>query len=115
MTEEHSHSSPQWGATTKLVVALTIVAIAAGLFVQFHGIIGPLLMAFVLAYLLNPVVGFVQRGLRLSWPLAVGLIFVLLLLFLLGILTLGGLGLVQQIESLASLVQANLSSLPDQI
>jgi predicted PurR-regulated permease PerM len=108
-------SSPTWGPTTKLVVALTIVAIAAGLFVQFHGILGPLLMAFVLAYLLHPVAEFIRRALRLSWPMTVSLIYVLLLLFLVGTLTLGGLGLVQQIESLAGLVQANLSLLPNLI
>ena len=108
-------SSPTWGPTTKLVVALTMVAIAAGLFVKFHGILGPLLMAFVLAYLLHPVAEFIRKGLRLSWPLTVSLIYVVLLLFLVGVLTLGGLGLVQQIESLAGLVQANLSLLPNLI
>ena len=72
-------SSPVWGPTTKLVVALTIVAIAAGLFIQFHGILGPLLMAFVLAYLLHPVAGLLRRGLHLSWPLTVSLIYVVLL------------------------------------
>lgn len=112
MTEEHPHSSPPWGATTKLVVALTIVAIAAGLFIQFHGIIGPLLLAFVLAYLLSPSAEFLQRTLRLSWQLAVGIIYLLLLLLLVSLLTLGGLGLVQQIASLVSVVQSNLASLP---
>lgn len=107
-----SPSSPPWGSTTKLVVALTIVAIAAGLVIQFRIIIGPLLVAFILAYLLHPVAGFLQRILRLSWQLIVGLIYLLILIFLLGMLTLGGLGLVQQIQSLISLVQSNLASLP---
>jgi predicted PurR-regulated permease PerM len=115
MPEAPFPSSPSWGPTTKLVVALTMVAIAAWLFIQFHGIIAPLLMAFVLAYLLHPVAVFLQRGLRLGWPLAVSIIYLILLLFLIGMLTLGGLGLVQQIESLVSLVQANLSTLPSLI
>jgi predicted PurR-regulated permease PerM len=115
MIEHPAPSSPSWGATTKLVVALTIVAIAAGLFVQFHGIIGPLLMAFVLAYLLSPVAGFLQRTLHLAWPLAVGLIYLIMLLFVFAGLTLGGLGLVQQIESLVAVVQANLAALPQLI
>jgi predicted PurR-regulated permease PerM len=113
MPETPSPSSPTWGPTTKLVVALTMVAIAAWLFIQFHGIIAPLLMAFVLAYLLHPVAVFLQRGLRLAWPIAVSVIYLILLLILIGMLTLGGLGLVQQIESLVSLVQANLSTLPN--
>lgn len=112
MTEEQPRISPPWSSTTKLVVSLTIVAIAAGLFIKFHGIIGPLLLAFVLAYLLSPLASMMQRRLHLSWQLAVGLIYLLLLVTLLGLLTLGGLGLVQQISSLVTVVQQNLSSLP---
>jgi predicted PurR-regulated permease PerM len=115
VTEQPKNPSPTWGATTKLVVALTVVAIAAGLFVQFHVIIGPLVMAFVLAYLLHPVADLVQRVLHLSWQLTVGLIYLLLLVFLLGMLTLGGVGLFQQVENLISGVQTNLASLPDVI
>ena len=54
MKKAPEHSSPSWGPTTKLVVALTLAAIIIGLVIQFHGIIAPLLMALVLAYLLNP-------------------------------------------------------------
>jgi len=113
MTQAPSSSSPSWGPTTKLVVALTVVAVIAGLVIHFHGIIAPLLMALVLAYLFNPVAGFLQRTLRISWSLSVGMIYFLLLLILLGILTLGGLGLVQQIESLISIIRTTLSSLPE--
>jgi predicted PurR-regulated permease PerM len=110
MTQSPASSSPRWGPTTKLVVALTLVAVVAGLVIQFRGIIAPLLMALVLAYLLNPVAGFMQRSLRMSWSLSVGLIYLLLLIILIGILTLGGLGLVQQIESLITLIRSSLSS-----
>ncbi len=112
MAEEHPRISPPWSTTTKLVVSLTIVAIAAGLFIQFHGIIGPLMIAFVLAYLLSPAVELLQKGTHMSWGIAVSVIYVLLFIILLGLMTLGGLGLVQQISSLVSVVQTNLSSLP---
>lgn len=113
MIEEHPpRSSPPWSSTTKLVVSLTLVAIGAGIFIQFHGIIGPLLLAFVLAYLFSPLAGSIQKRLGLSWQFAVGLIYLLLLISLLGLLTLGGLGLVQQVSSLVTVVQNNLSSIP---
>ena len=112
MSEERPRISPPWSSTTKLVVSLTVVAIAAGLFIQFHGIVGPLLMAFVLAYLFSPLAGAVQRGLHLSWGLAVSLIYLVFFILLFGLLTLGGLGIVQQISSLISIVQGYLSSLP---
>ena len=112
MIEERPRSSPPWSSTTKLVVSLTVVAILAGLFIQFRGIIGPLLLAFVVAYLFSPLAGFLQTRLHLSWQLAVGLIYLLLLIIFLSLLTWGGLGLVQQVTSLVTVVQANLSSLP---
>lgn len=110
---EHSDSSPSWGATTKLVVALTMVGIVAWLLIQFHAIIGPLIMAFVLAYLLHPVAGFLRRFVRIPWQASVAVIYLLILILLLGSLTLGGVGLVQQIQSLVTVVQRNLASLPD--
>ncbi len=113
MKESPTPSSPSWGAMTKLVVALTIVAIVAGLFIQFHGIIGPLLMAFVLAYLFHPIASFLQRVTHISWQIVVSLIYLLLLLFFFSMLTLGGVGLIQQIQSLIIIVQDYLTSLPD--
>ncbi len=115
MTDPEVPSSPAWGSTTKLVVALTVVAIAAGLFIQFHVIIGPLLMAIVLAYLFHPIAAFLQRITHLAWPIAVTLIYLVLFIFLLGLVTVGGLGLIQQVQSLISFIQNNLASLPDLI
>jgi len=112
MNQTSSQSSPAWGPTTKLVVALTVVAVVIGLVIQFHGIIAPLLMALVLAYLLSPIAGFLKRALHVSWPVAVSVIYLLLLLVVIGILTLGGLGLVQQIEGLAAIVRTSLTALP---
>ncbi len=112
MNETGHSASPRWGATTKLVVALTFVAIVAALLVRFHTIIGPLLMAFIFSYLLHPVAGFISRSLHVSWRAAVGILFFLILILLLGLLTLGGVGLVNQIQSLITLLQTSLDQLP---
>jgi len=104
--------SPTWGTNTKLVVALTIVVIIGALLVKFQFIITPLVMAFLLSYLLHPIADFLQRKLRFSWNLAVGLIFLVIIIILLGLLTLGGVGLVQQIQSLVVIVQDALRTLP---
>jgi predicted PurR-regulated permease PerM len=110
--DETKHSSPRWGATTKLIVGFTFVAIVAALLVQFHTIVGPLLMAFILSYLLHPVAGLIQRLVHVSWRAAVGILFVLILILLLGLLTLGGVGLINQIQSLIILLQNSLDQLP---
>lgn len=115
MEQTTKSSSPGWGTNTKLVVALTIVVIVGALLVKFQFIITPLVMAFLLSYLFHPVADFLQRRLRFSWNLAVGVIFIVIILLLLGLLTLGGVGLVQQIQSLVIIVQDALRTLPQLI
>jgi len=113
MNEIQPATSPPWSRTTKLVIALTFMAIIAGLLIRFHTIIVPLLMAFVLSYLFHPVAGFLNRYLPISWRLAVSLLYLILIILLAGLLTLGGLGLIQQIQSLIDLIQNSLAALPD--
>jgi predicted PurR-regulated permease PerM len=113
MNETQPATSPPWSRNTKLVVALTFMAIIAGLLIRFHTIIVPLLMAFVLSYLFHPVAGFINRYLPISWRLAVSLLYLILIILLAGLLILGGLGLIQQIQSLIDLIQNSLAALPD--
>jgi predicted PurR-regulated permease PerM len=107
--------SPAWGTNTKLVVALTIVVIVGALLVKFQSVITPLLIAFMMAYLLHPVAAFLQRRAYFSWGAAVGLIYLVILLLLLGVLTAGGVGLVQQIQSLLVILQRAITNLPQLI
>lgn len=115
MTQSSPPKSPAWGTNTKLVVALTIVVIAGALLVEFQFVITPLVIAFMMAYLLHPVAGFLQRKAHFSWGAAVGLIYFVLFLLLLGVLTAGGVGLVQQIESLVAILQKAVANLPQLI
>jgi len=112
MSKERSAASPSWRSTTKLVVALTFVAIVAALLVRFQYIVGPLILTFILAYLLHPAAGFFSRATPLSWRAAVSVLYLLLIVLILGLLTLGGVGLVQQVQSLIELVQNILVTLP---
>jgi predicted PurR-regulated permease PerM len=61
---------------------------------------------------LHPVAGFLSRGTRLSWRASVGIVFLFIVIILLGLLTLGGVGLVNQIQYLIAFVQTNLDELP---
>jgi predicted PurR-regulated permease PerM len=71
----------------------------------------PLILVFILAYLLNPVVNFLSTHLHISWQFAVTLIYAVIVLALLGLLTLGGVGVIQQIQSLIGLIQQSLVNL----
>lgn len=105
-------SSPHWETGTKLIVGLTLVAVVAGLLIKFQNILPPLIITIILAYLFNPAADFISQRLHLSWKLAVTLIYLLVVLILLGLLTLGGLGLVQQVQNLIALIQDSLNNLP---
>jgi predicted PurR-regulated permease PerM len=113
--EQNPAASPAWGSSTKLVVGLTVVALVCVLVWRFSTLVPPLMMVFIFVYLLQPVVGFVSRLLHLSWAAAVNIIFVLIIVLLLGLVTLGGMGLVQQFSSLIVSVQDVISNLPQYI
>ena len=108
-------NSPAWGSTTKLVIALTIVVVVGALLVKFQFIITPLLIALVLSYLFHPLADFIQRRLHFSWNASVATIYLFVIIFLLGLLTLGGVGLVQQVQSLVTIVQDAITTLPQLI
>lgn len=105
-------TSPRWGSTTKLVVALTTVTVIAAALVNFQNIIPPLILAFLFVYLFYPAALFLTRKLRMAWGLSVGIVYVILLILLLGLLTLGGYELIQQFQSLLILIENSLREIP---
>ena len=105
MEEQTKRSeSPSWGSTTKLIVGLTIVALIAGLVIYFRGIIGPVLLAFILAFLFHPVAAWGSKVLHVSWRWAVNLIYLLLLVILIVSFTLTGFAIFQQAQSLVAFI-----------
>lgn len=105
-------NSPKWSTTTKLVVALALVAIVAGILIRFNTILGPLMISFMLAYLINPAANFLKNKLRFSWNIAVGVIYLFLIIILLGLLTLGGLAIFEQFTSLIKFIQVEIVNVP---
>lgn len=104
--------SPRWGSTTKLVIALSLAATSAILLFRFLNIIGPLLLAIILAYLFHPIGESVRRVTRLPWRVVVTFLFLFLLILLLGSIALGGLAVVEQIQSLVGFLENALNGLP---
>lgn len=109
---DHEQSSPKWSPTTKLLVGLTIIALVAALLIQFRTIIGPLILAFMLAYLLHPVVAWISSIPKVSWRGAVNLIYLLLVILLGTSFTLTGLAVATQLQLLIGFVQRNVTNLP---
>jgi predicted PurR-regulated permease PerM len=115
MEQSSTPNSPSWGTNTKLVVALTIIVVLGALLVNFQFIITPLTIALLLSYLFHPVADFFQRKLRFSWGVSVGIIYLFIIILLLGLLTIGGVGLIQQVQSLVIIVQDALRTLPEMV
>jgi predicted PurR-regulated permease PerM len=115
MSEEapiQTSGSPRWGSNTKLIIGFTVVAMMAALFIYFRTIIGPLLLAFILAYLFQPLAARLTNTLRLPWRTSVNLIYLLSLILLVGLVTIAGLALIQQAQSLIVFINNFIDDLP---
>jgi predicted PurR-regulated permease PerM len=110
---QNSKQSPKWSNNTKLVVALTFVAIIALVLISFRNILGPILLAMVLAYLLYPIVTQIHLKLKIKWRFAATIFYVFLLLILLGLLTWGGFAIFEQAQNLIRFLQNTLNNLPE--
>jgi predicted PurR-regulated permease PerM len=113
--EEVKATSPRWNWTTKLVFGLALVALAIWLLVQFQNFLGPVIMALVLAYLFYPVANFIRKSIKIPWRLAVTLLYIVVVLAILGLLTWGGLALVDQVQNLITFIQNNIDQIPQLI
>ncbi len=107
--------SPRWSSTTKSVVGLSMLLLFAAAVFYFRQLIGPLLLAFILAYVFHPLAAWLNRTTRLSWRASVNLVYLILVILLATILTLAGLGIVQQAQSLIAFLQSFAGSLPEMV
>lgn len=112
MSEDGHNTTPTWSNTTKLIVTFVLVALLAFLLYQFQYILGPLLFAFFLAYLLHPLAVLLQKKAHFPWRLAATLVYLFLFLILIGLLTWGGISLVQPLQSLTTFLQKLVNDLP---
>ena len=95
-------SRHRWSSYTKLIVSFGMLAISLYLLYRFRAVIAPLVIAAILAFLLNPIVTFLVKKLRIrrGWATAIVYIVLIGLLSLLPILLVPE--LVDQITRLGS-------------
>ena len=115
MIEKLATPSPRWSRNTKLIITLVLVVIAGAFLMRFHTLLGPVLFAFILAYLLHPVASLLDRKMLRSWRGSVSLLYLMVVIILITLLTWGGLNLLQQIQSLINLIQNSIIQLPEWI
>lgn len=81
-----SEQGHRWGASTKRTVVVAVLVLLALVLYRFRDVIPPLALAFLIAFILNPVVNLLVRRLRVSRTLATILVFVGLILVGLGVM-----------------------------
>jgi len=98
-----------------MVFGLALVAIAGLLLVRFQNFLGPVISSFILAFLIHPLARFLQKRVKLPWRVAVTLIYIVLVLTILGLVTWGGIALVEQIQNLIQFIENNIDQVPELI
>ncbi len=78
------HESPPWSLSTKIIVAVVVLLLSALVIWRFQSLIAPLVLACILAYLLNPLFNQAMRHLNIGRGAAVLLVYLLLLLIAVG-------------------------------
>lgn len=104
--------SPPWSQNVKLLVGMAIIAIVFTMVVYFRNFLGDLLLVFIITYLLYPITGMFSRATLLSWKFSANLVFLVLVVALIGISTLTGVALVQQVQSVIKAVQGFQNEVP---
>lgn len=108
-------TSPPWQTGTRLMFALLLVVLIAALAIRLRQIIGPLVLALLLAYLLHPLVLRVERWLRLPRSVAVLVVYGMVVLLLAGATTGAGFAITQQIIGLVQDLTRLAVQLPQQL
>lgn len=111
-TEPHS---PTWSLTTKVfVAAFTFVIIGLAIW-RFQAIIGPLIIAGMIAYFLNPIIVWLDQHTPLSRGTAIGIVYPVFALIVLGVLIAAGVSLYTQSVGLIVTVNEIIWAAPEQL
>lgn len=74
-----------WPYATKLTISLLLLAFFIYLLARFHEIVAPLIIAIIIAYILNPIVNYLQRQLRIPRGVAIFITYIIALAIIIGI------------------------------
>ena len=108
-------NSPYWSKTTKVIVVVLMILAVLWLVSRFRAIIGMLVMAVVLSYLMEPIIGLIERRTRIRRGLIILVIYVLLAVALIGGFSALGFATFQQFGNLIEILPGLIESTGDSI
>ena len=107
--------SPNWSNTTKVFVAafaLVLIGLTAW---RFQELITTLILAGIIAYILNPLIGWLERHTPLSRGIAIAIVYPIFALTVIGIFIAVGVTLYQQTEGLVEVAENLIVTGPTQL
>ena len=86
LTNESStaDNSPHWSKTTKVIVVIFVLLAIVWLMGRFKSLIGMLVIAAILSYLLEPIIGFIGRRTTIRRGLIIVFVYITLALVVIG-------------------------------
>jgi len=108
-----SSMSPPWKSGTRLMAGFMLIVFFGLLLYVLRSLLAPLIIAFLLAYLLHPVVSSLTFNDRIPRWLSIVVVYILLLAVLAGTTTGVGLAVSQGINQLASYFASLAGNLPE--
>jgi len=113
MEPEKKTVSPKWSTSTKIVVTLLFLAGAIALLLRFSNLLNTLITAFIIAVLYHPLAEWINKKTKLPWAWSVSIIYFITVVAVFGLLTAGGIALINQIDGLIKFLQNTLFELPN--
>ena len=113
MQPEDKPISPKWSTSTKIIVTLLFLAGAIALLFRFSSLLNTLITAFIIAVLYHPLAEWIHKKTKLPWAWSVSIIYFITVVAVFGLLTVGGIALINQIDGLIKFLQNTLYELPN--
>lgn len=98
--ETPESTSPSWQPGTRLIAAVLLMALAAATLIRLNPLLVPLILTWLLAFVLHPLVTRLTRWTKLPRWGAVLIVYLIILLFMGGAATGAGLAVAQQLSGL---------------
>ncbi len=98
-------TSPNWSSTTKIFVAAFVFVLLLLALWRFSTLIGPLVIAGIIAYVFIPLINFIDHHTILNRGLAIALVYIFFAIIVLAALIAAGVTITQQAFDLVAVVQ----------
>lgn len=110
-TEPAAPVSPRWGLPVKVIIGLLLLVGAIALLVRFTAYFEILLIALIIAYLLQPICRFLSTHLHIGWRFSVAIVYILMAGLVVLMVALSGNSIVGQVQTLFNSLQFNLGAI----